>query len=94
MCRLPTHEPIFDHYKPLLDGLSRQNLFISEKNLLVEGPSDLIHLKIASGFLEAEKRAVPLNEEVMIVPGTGGLDKVVTFIALTRSKRAEARRVS
>jgi predicted ATP-dependent endonuclease of OLD family len=57
-----------------------QNLFISEKNLLVEGPSDLIYLKTVGGFLEAKGRTA-LREDVTIVP-TGGLDKVVTFIAL------------
>jgi predicted ATP-dependent endonuclease of OLD family len=57
-----------------------QNLFISEKNLLVEGPSDLIYLKLISGFLEAEGR-IGLRDDVTIVPA-GGLDKVVTFIAL------------
>lgn len=57
-----------------------QNLFISERNLLVEGPSDLIYLKAISVMLEAQGRA-GLREDVTIVP-TGGLDKVVTFIAL------------
>lgn len=57
-----------------------QNLFISERNLLVEGPSDLIYLRTVSSFLEAEGR-VALRDDVTIVPA-GGLDKVVTFIAL------------
>jgi hypothetical protein len=57
-----------------------QNLFISEKNLLVEGPSDLLYLKAMSLLLEAQGR-VCLREDITIVP-TGGLDKVVTFIAL------------
>jgi predicted ATP-dependent endonuclease of OLD family len=57
-----------------------QNLFISERNLLVEGPSDLLYLKAMSSLLEAQGR-VGLREEVTIVP-TGGLDKVVTFVAL------------
>lgn len=57
-----------------------QNLFISERNLLVEGPSDLIYLKTVSAILEREgKRG--LRDDVTIVP-TGGLEKVVTFIAL------------
>jgi hypothetical protein len=57
-----------------------QNLFISERNLLVEGPSDLIYLKAVSTALEAKGR-VALRDDITIVP-TGGLDKVVTFIAL------------
>jgi len=57
-----------------------QNLFISEKNLLVEGPSDLIYLKTISAFLEAKERTA-LRDDITIVP-TGGLDKVATFIAL------------
>lgn len=57
-----------------------QNLFISERNLLVEGPSDLIYLKALSAMLEAQGRT-GLRDDVTIVP-TGGLDKVVTFVAL------------
>jgi len=57
-----------------------QNLFISERNLLVEGPSDLIYLRTMSAFLEAAGR-VALRDDVTIVPA-GGLDKVVTFVAL------------
>jgi hypothetical protein len=57
-----------------------QNLFISERNLLVEGPSDLIYLKAVSAMLEARGKT-GLREDVTIVPA-GGLDKVVTFVAL------------
>jgi hypothetical protein len=57
-----------------------QNLFISKRNLLVEGPSDLIYLRTVSVFLETEGR-ITLRDDVTIVPA-GGLDKVVTFIAL------------
>ncbi|UUZ70870.1 AAA family ATPase [Polaromonas sp. P1(28)-8] len=57
-----------------------QNLFISERNLLVEGPSELIYLQLASGFLEAGG-AAGLRSDVTIVP-TGGLDNVATFVAL------------
>jgi hypothetical protein len=57
-----------------------QNLFISERNLLVEGPSDLIYLKAVSSILEAKGRN-GLRDDVTIVP-TGGLDKVVTFVSL------------
>ncbi|WP_219217218.1 AAA family ATPase [Variovorax boronicumulans] len=57
-----------------------QNLFISERNLLVEGPSELIYLQVASGLLEA-KGGVGLRSDLTIVP-TGGLDNVATFVAL------------
>ena len=57
-----------------------QNLFISERNLLVEGPADLIYLKSLTGMLEAKDR-VGLREDITIVP-VGGLDKVATFVAL------------
>ena len=57
-----------------------QNLFISERNLLVEGPSDLIYLKAVSAILESKGRT-GLRDDITIVP-TGGLDKVVTFVAL------------
>jgi hypothetical protein len=57
-----------------------QNLFISERNLLVEGPSELIYLQLASGFLEAAGSG-GLRGDVTIVP-TGGLDNLATFISL------------
>lgn len=57
-----------------------QNLFISKQNLLVEGPSELIYLKMVSAILESQGRT-GLKEDVTIVP-VGGLDKVVTFVAL------------
>ncbi len=57
-----------------------QNLFISERNLLVEGPSDLIYLKAATAVLEAQGLS-GLRDDVTVVP-VGGLDKVATFVAL------------
>lgn len=57
-----------------------QNLFISDKNLLVEGPSDLIYLKSVASILESLGRTF-LNDNVTIVP-SGGLDKVATFVSL------------
>lgn len=57
-----------------------QNLFISENNLLVEGPADLIYLTLISLILESNDR-VGLKDEFTIVP-VGGLDKVSTFISL------------
>lgn len=57
-----------------------QNLFISERNLLVEGPSELLYLQVASNLLEGQG-LVGLRSDITIVP-TGGLDNVVTFVAL------------
>ena len=64
-----------------------QNLFISPKNLLVEGVSDLVVLTALSGVLESENR-IGLREDVTIVP-TGGLDKVATFISLLRGSQLQ-----
>ncbi|WP_044133563.1 AAA family ATPase [Verrucomicrobium spinosum] len=57
-----------------------QNLFIGAKNLLVEGPSELLYLKIASTILES-MMLTGLQNDITIVP-VGGLDKVATFVAL------------
>jgi len=57
-----------------------QNLFIAKRNLLVEGPAELVYLKFFSAQLEAVKKT-GLRDDVVIVPA-GGLDKVATFIAL------------
>ena len=59
-----------------------QNLYISDKNLLVEGVADLMFLTVLSGTLKANSRE-GLNEEISIVP-VGGLDKIATFISLLR----------
>lgn len=64
-----------------------QNLFISKRNLLVEGVSDLIIITAISGILEAENRTF-LRSDVTIVP-TGGLEKVATFISLLRGSKLE-----
>lgn len=64
-----------------------QNLYVSNKNLLVEGVSDLIILSAISGILEAEKRTC-LSPDITIVP-TGGLEKVATFISLLRGSKLE-----
>lgn len=57
-----------------------QNLFISERNLIVEGSSDLLYLQAMSTALEAAGRTA-LRDDITIVP-VGGLDKVATFVAL------------
>ena len=59
-----------------------QNLFVSSKNLLVEGIADLIYISILSAVLEAKGKK-GLNEDITIVP-VGGADKVATFISLMR----------
>ncbi|GAK91794.1 hypothetical protein JCM19297_286 [Nonlabens ulvanivorans] len=64
-----------------------QNLFVSNKNLLVEGVSDLIILTAFSGILEADGRE-SLRSDITIVP-TGGLEKVATFISLLRGSSLE-----
>ena len=57
-----------------------QNLFISKRNLLVEGPSELLYLQVASSLLEKEGEG-SLRTDMTIVP-TGGLDNLATFVAL------------
>lgn len=64
-----------------------QNLFISSRNLLVEGPGDLVYLRFFSAALEKQGRT-GLREDVTIVPA-GGLDKVATFIALLGANQLE-----
>jgi predicted ATPase len=62
-----------------------QNLFINKKNLLVEGPSDLIYLTMMSAILEADGKE-GLSDDITIVP-VGGLDKVTSFISLLRGQK-------
>ena len=64
-----------------------QNLFISKRNLLVEGPADLIYLKFFSSILD-QKRRESLRDDITIVP-VGGLDKLTTFVALLGSNQLE-----
>lgn len=64
-----------------------QNLFISQRNLLVEGPADLVYLKYFSAALEGAGRT-GLRPDVTVVP-TGGLDKLATFIALLGANQLE-----
>ncbi|MFT4032559.1 MAG: AAA family ATPase [Siphonobacter sp.] len=65
-----------------------QNLFISPKNLLVEGVSDLIYLQTMSAIVESAGKE-GLNTNITIVP-TGGLEKVATFISLLRSNELQS----
>lgn len=62
-----------------------QNLFVSKKNLLVEGISDLIYLSIISNLLQDNDR-VGLDADITIVP-IGGADKVASFISLLRGNK-------
>jgi hypothetical protein len=64
-----------------------QNLFISKRNLLVEGPADLVYLRFFSARLDAADRT-GLRDDVTIVP-VGGLDKVATFVALLGANELE-----
>lgn len=62
-----------------------QNLYISDKNLLVEGVADLMFITVISNILNANNRE-GLNDDITIVP-VGGLDKVATFISLLRGNK-------
>lgn len=65
-----------------------QNLYISPKNLLVEGVSDLIYLQTMSTIIESAGKE-GLSSDVTIVP-TGGLEKVATFISLLRGNELQS----
>lgn len=62
-----------------------QNLYVSAKNLLVEGISDLIYLNHFSYVLKSMGRE-GLADNITIVP-VGGADKVATFISLMRGNK-------
>lgn len=59
-----------------------QNLYVSPKNLLVEGISDLVYLNHFSTILK-DMGKEGLSEDITIVP-VGGADKIATFISLMR----------
>lgn len=61
-----------------------QNLFIAKKNVLVEGPADLILLQHIASLIEAEGK--PVIGDTILVP-VGGLDKLATFVALLGSNK-------
>jgi len=61
-----------------------QTLFVSPRNLLVEGPSDLIYLTQAADLLGKGD----LLNEWTIVP-VGGADKVATFVSLLGAHELE-----
>ena len=64
-----------------------QNLFISKKNLIVEGPSELTYLQVVSGLLEAGG-GTGLRSDVTIVP-VGGMGNVSTFVSLLGANNLE-----
>ncbi len=61
-----------------------QNLFIAKKNILIEGPADLILLQHLATLIEAEGK--PALANTILVP-VGGLDKLATFVALLGSNK-------
>lgn len=61
-----------------------QNLFVGTKNLLVEGPSDLIFLDVISRFLR-DKGRESLDESWRILPA-GGSSNVPAFVSLLGRK--------
>ncbi len=56
-----------------------QNLFIAKKNILIEGPADLILLQHMSSLIE-ENGKTGLDDSILVP--VGGLDKLSTFVAL------------
>lgn len=63
-----------------------QNLFIGERNLLVEGPSDLAYLDVISRHLRDSERE-GLDERWRILPA-GGASNVPAFVTLLGRKVA------
>jgi AAA ATPase domain len=61
-----------------------QNLFIAKKNILIEGPADLIVLQHMAALLEADGRQ-GLGDAILVP--VGGLDKLATFVALLGSNK-------
>ena len=62
-----------------------QTLFIGPNTLVVEGPSDLIYLKVMSDVL-ARKGKTALSEKWTITP-SGGAGKIPMFVSLIGSQR-------
>jgi hypothetical protein len=56
-----------------------QNLFLAKKNVLIEGPADLILLQHMAALLEAGGKQ-GLGDAILVP--VGGLDKLATFVAL------------
>jgi predicted ATP-dependent endonuclease of OLD family len=62
-----------------------QTLFVGKNTLLVEGPSDLIYLKVFSEELRNQNRAA-LDPQWIVCP-TGGIDKVGAFMSLFNANK-------
>lgn len=62
-----------------------QTLFIGPNTLVVEGPSDLLYLKVMSDVLERRGKT-PLSEQWTITPA-GGAGKIPMFISLIGSQK-------
>ena len=62
-----------------------QTLFIGPKNLLLEGPSDLIYLDILDDDLR-QHDLTPIDDDVTRVP-VGGAGKLSTFVSLIGSNQ-------
>ena len=67
-----------------------RSLFVGKSTLLVERPGDVLYLQAFSHALRAKGRT-GLDRRWAIAP-TGGVDKVVGFVALGRAQRAQDRR--
>ena len=61
-----------------------QNLFIAKKNVVIEGPADLILLQHMAALLETSGKS-GLGDAILVP--VGGLDKLVTFVALLGSNK-------
>lgn len=61
-----------------------QNLFIAKRNVLIEGPADLIILQHMSSVLEQVGKD-GLSDGILVP--VGGLDKLATFVALLGSNK-------
>lgn len=61
-----------------------QNLFIAKRNILIEGPADLIILQHMSSVME--QAGLEGLADGILVP-VGGLDKLATFVALLGSNK-------
>ncbi len=57
-----------------------ENLFPMKRNLLVDGPAELVYLTIFSAAIEKAGRG-GLRDDISVAPA-GGLEKVATFVAL------------
>jgi predicted ATP-dependent endonuclease of OLD family len=62
-----------------------QTLFIGPNTLVVEGPSDLIYLKVMSGILD-RKGKIALSDKWTITPA-GGAGKIPVFVSLIGSQK-------